>query len=222
MYAVRSYQSQVNQDLHYDESTWLVSLQNVGGVLGGHARIVVEGVENGNSFVGQYEIAHYLGVSEGVKAQFQKAIENEPGVITGISVFERENYVHPAYSNYHSKSWFVTPENIRRMVQEVKKTQGLIMAELEAFQRTGDLKFFTHAYQKAGSARTPVLGGNGGDNCVTWAEKMLAIANAGNGVKPVDSFKAAPEAHVRIQIGWTPIILTALGFVGLAIAQSKK
>ena len=52
-------------------------------------------------------------------------------------------------------------------------------------------------YQKAGSRRLLIFGGNGAENCITWCENQLAKVQIINRRNPVDKLKATPECHVR-------------------------
>lgn len=215
------YPSQVNPKFEYSSSVWLASMQSVKY----HSRIILEGVIDGQKFRGRYELCNFMDTANVVGGVFQKKIGNIPGVIDSINVVEEADDVqdHREYeASYSSKSWFVSPARAQTMIAKIKEEQAVIAREKEEYERNGDIRVFTHLYQCAGSARSLILGGNGGENCVTWAEKMLAIADAGNGVKPIDSIKAAPQAHVMFKVSWRTIFFTIITASAIAAKLLKR
>lgn len=204
--------SQVNHTLRYTDTLWVVSLQNSGKVCGGHSRIIVEGIALERHFVGQYEVAHYVGISSSAADKVQDLIGNVQGYITEIKIHQAVNYRHD-YAKYHSKSWFVSPIDVLKMVATIKTMCNAIEQEMVKYRETGNITYLTHKYQVAGAHRTALLGGNAGHSCVTWAEEMLKIAKVGNGIKAIDSIKALPEAHV-VTLPWSH--LAKIGLLGVA------
>ena len=173
--------SQIEPSWEIREKSWVVSLLNSGSKIGGHAVIVVEGIQNNRVWVGQYDITA-SAVIETTTDIVQDSLGNTPGYIDQIRIFEGDKYGRD-YSNFSSKSWTADPEKVAHMITKIKEMQARLPDEKIPFQ-------------KAGSKRWPYFGGNGGDNCVTWAEKQLAIAGVGNAAIKADKIKASPAMHV--------------------------
>lgn len=192
--------SYVNPKFHFDNNTCVVSLLNTGSAWLGHAVIVVESKKGGQLFVGQYEVYGKI-LKEPVDKTWmdttQSLMGNKQGYIGKIRVIETDRYTDSDdLSKFSSKSWYAKPESVQKMIDSIKRlrdeleeTKRQIKAHMKAMN---DLP----AYQIAGSYRTPVLGGNGGESCITWAENRLREA----GIEPDSSWwdyiKAIPEKHV--------------------------
>jgi hypothetical protein len=169
------------------EQASVVSLLNTGSKLTGHALIVVEMVKNNIIFVGQYEVKGKYVVDETMGDFVQRTTGNAQGYIAKIEVFENGEYTRD-YSGYSHKSWYATPDNVQLMIQSIKTAKQTLEQAMERGE-------FPYKYQTAGSNRWWLLGGNGGESCVTWAEKQLAIAQVGNSYVLADLIKALPELH---------------------------
>lgn len=209
-------QSKVNPTFEFNESKWVVSLINTGDKLGGHAKIIVEGIttesikktenhtffskdNNSNLFVAEYHIMEALEANE----QFQEnpKYSHIPQFLKNtqckyvIRWTERDYYKEDKgkqYSQSHSQSWYTPPEAVWAMIKDIKEeSQRCDNREQDAeFQYAG--KWCLYSY-------------NGGHNCTTWAEEKLAIAGVGNGIIKLDSIKAIPEVHVSNWKGCTII-----------------
>jgi hypothetical protein len=178
----------------FSEKSWVVSLLNTGSKVTGHAMIVVEGIENDTLFVGQYEVYSKIIVDETISDVMQRTIGNSQGYISKIRVIENFGEFTRDYGQYSHKCWYAMPEDVRKMILSIKNAQQLIEQAIENHE---DLPF---KYQTAGSNRLSILGGNGGDSCVTWAESQLVIANIGNSFILADLIKAIPQLHTECVI----------------------
>lgn len=177
--------SQIQPSWDILEQSWVVSLLNTGSKIGGHAVIVVEGIKNNRIWVGQYDIKA-IAVIEKATDLVQSSIGNIPGYINRIDIFERDSYGRD-YSQYSAKSWMASPEKIEIMITKIKEAKERLNNEDAPFQA-------------AGNKRSLILGGNGGHNCVTWAEEQLTHAGIGNGTIKTDKIKAAPQIHAGCAI----------------------
>lgn len=186
--------SKINPKFHMDQNNSVVSLLNTGSAWTGHAVIIVEGMtKEGSLFVGQYELRAKMLKSSGTQTMMdvlQGSTGNNQGYIGELRVIETDRYTHPKdLSEFSSKSWFVRPEYVQKMIDAIKKEYDEL-EEAKAERRE------LPPYQSAGSYRTRALGGNGGENCLTWAENRLRIAM----INPINSWfdwiKALPELHV--------------------------
>lgn len=181
--------SHVSSGWDFSETCWVVSLLNTGSALTGHAMIVVEGIENNRLFIGQYEVRSKIIIDQTIGDVMQRTMGNAQGYIAEIRVIENFDEYTRDYKDYSHKSWYATPEKVRIMIDTVKDASQAIK---NAIENGEDLPF---KYQAAGSSRFWLLGGNGGESCVTWAEKQLKLAEVGNGTIWADLVKAFPEWH---------------------------
>jgi hypothetical protein len=188
--------SKVNEEFNFNVQKWVVSLINTKkgchGVVGGHAKIIVEGLkeEKGDDFfkkeelfIAEYHImeANAEGVSENHWIK-QTMINTKCDYVVLFS--ERNEYTEGQEKQYEesgSNSWYVSPKNVNDMIKAIKQESidingGITEARFEYF---GKWSYF----------------GDGGYNCVTWAEDKLAIAGIGNGKMLLDSSKGVPSLH---------------------------
>lgn len=159
------YKSKVNPLLDFNNSQWLISILNSGLRFGfGHSMIVVEGVDNNNLFIGQYDIQDEILDENKI---------NPTGVIVEIRCFEEKTYSRD-YASMSSYSYPVTPTQARLMIESIKWDQdrteqaqnGEIVngrkVEFIKFQWTGEHHFFGKKSQ--------------GINCTQWCLNKLTIA----------------------------------------------
>lgn len=172
----------------FNDKICVVSFLNTGSPLTGHGAIVVEGVINETLFIGQYEVRSKIVVDETISDVVQRTMGNAQGYIAEIRVIENDQYTRD-YSKYSHKSWYASPENVQLMIQSIKNEQRILQ------QAVANGEELPYKYQTAGSNRSWYLGGNGGESCVTWAERQLAVAQIGNGLIIGDWVKAVPELH---------------------------
>lgn len=209
--------SQVRPNSSLDANFFLVSLVNTQETtccgFRGHAQIVVEGIEHGLPFFRRFDMIR--GGKTHFSSKFQKWCGNEEGTIGEI----REN--GPSQRNYallESTQWRVPAADANRMMDAIRQER----AALEQAKRDGtDKDLFK--YQNAGSKRWKLLlGGNGGENCVTWAEKKLAIAGAGNRGVILDSSKASPKMHLKHTQIMTGVALIAAATASVSLVFRGK
>lgn len=192
----------ISKNYEYNENKWVVSLVNTGN----HAVIIVEGIKkNGSTFQGEYDITANSYPEE--QSFIQNLLGNTTGYITKIRcnpVEEKrlEPNTIPAtffrdYVNqqYHANSWYTSPEKALAMIVSIEADAETLETEINEAVRENREVVWPFKYQKAGSGRWAIWGGNGGESCVTWAENKLAIAGVGSGVSILDSKKALPELH---------------------------
>ena len=180
------YNSCVKEGWDYTEGKWIVSLLNTGGKLSGHAVIVVERVESAIPSVSQYDLKSKMIVDETYGDTVQRTTGNAQGYIAEIRVIPN---ITRDYKNYPGKCWYAEPADVKKMIDSIEKAKK----EIEEGHDRGVLP----KYQSGGSERWWWLGGNRGDNCVTWAEKQLIVANIKNEGHILDSLKASPQLAVN-------------------------
>ena len=213
--------SQVKPTMKYDSNHWLVSLVNLkaseASSLHGHAVIVVEGVEDGKPLFRAYDIIRGKIDPVGQSSWIQRLMGNETSVIGDIREFRKNDR---NYSAHDSAQWYAPPVAVAQMI-------SMIHLHIHAFQNaklngTVPQQF---KFQTAGSGRLWILGGNGGENCVTWAEKQLVVAGIGNrAIKVLDSIKASPALHAKFtdsKFLKLAVGLTAVALIGLKISKWK-
>ena len=191
--------SQVAKEPNYnfDNKNWVVSLIATGTKIGGHAKIIVEGVndsqewlENKNdnpnrstTYVAEYHIIPDAN-PELANATIPPALRNTQARF-GVFYTERPEYKQNKGSQYQqatSRSYCISKDRAMAMIRAIKREK------LEADHLAKD-------YQYAGRYRW--VGGNGGHNCVTWAEEKLAIAEINSLSLPKDVVKAIPTKHAH-------------------------
>lgn len=193
--------SQVASDTRYtfNEDRWIVSMLATGDKTGGHAKIVVEGLNNDTGWLtdkGNNPTGSNLFIAEyHIIPDTNPFIQNSiipPALINtkckfGIYFTERSEYKADKIKQYAestSKSWRINKERAMRMINAIKKEQA-----------DYDLKYNYQAYQFAGKYR--IFGSNDGHNCDTWCEEKLAIADIKTVNLPFDWLKAAPVKHAH-------------------------
>lgn len=200
-------QSRVNKTYDYTENKWVVSLVNTTGLIEGHAVIVVEGLlPNGRVFEGEYDITASAFPEEQEFAQ--DSLGNVMGYITKIRCNpiknDRENnpdkktvfYRNYDEKNFSSRSHNVTRENTLAMIESIEADADLLETEVASAKAEKRNVNWPFRYQKAGSGRSTLFGGNGGESCITWAEKKIAIATGHQVTAVADSSKAVTSIHI--------------------------
>jgi hypothetical protein len=187
--------SRMDPSKDFNANKWVVSLVNGGDKLMGHAVIVVEGeLFAGERFVGYYDIKAAQTEAEGVTDALHNSIGNKQGVITQIRMFQGSQYTRN-YSQTKASSWYTTRQLATTMIEDIGRKKAHLKSEVAQGR-------YPYTYQAAGSwSFLGWLWGNGGDNCVTWAEKELVLAHVGNGSKPKDSIAATAPAHAGGYLG---------------------
>ncbi len=214
--------SLVNPAMNYDDNQWLISLLNTGSKTAGHAMIIVEGREKGENFVGQYEVTGYVLKNPATSAErFQNAIGNDIGYICAIRALEGKICTYPKpFSKLSSMTWTALKSDVKNMITNIhdmkKQTEDAIKNQQP----------LPYVYQKAGSKRSALLGGNQGDNCVTWAKKQILLAHINQGMLETnwaitDTIKALPEAQVT-QWTWRKTAILSFGLFLLMGIQGSK
>lgn len=124
---------------------------------------------------------------------------NKQGFISRIRHYEGPNYDTIEERDcrlYNRKSWYTSFELATLMIVDIKARALFLESEMEAGRGS------PYPFQLVGSHSVVnlcggSLGGNQGENCITWAEKRLIIAHVGNGSKPKDVLVAHPATHTK-------------------------
>lgn len=164
--------STVNNKYEFNSTIWVISVLNKGSKLGGHATIVVEGLQNNpmgfhnELFVGQYDI-------NAVPFEDQKSRLNVKGAITKICCFESNTYTNKQpYSSYPSKSYLVGYQDAKAMIASIKEDKRICEQasrneqEYPLYQYLGKKHFLADEEE--------------GDNCASWCVSKLAVAGVGD------------------------------------------
>ena len=183
-------QSVYNKRFDFNLEKWVVTLINTkkgtGGVIGGHAKIVVEGVireensMNTKLFVGEY---HIMEAGEGLgESCVPQALRNSQGNF-GVFFTETDKYAlaDEKYAEVSSRSGYALPDDVKKMILNIKNERDKIESgEKDAkFQYAGNKCFYSY---------------NGGHNCTSWAEEKLKIVGLEKELL-FDYIKAAPSSH---------------------------
>lgn len=182
----------------------------------GHAIAVVEYLRpDGTRFTAQYDI-QATGETRTLGDLFQGSIGNSQGYIHEVRTYDTaENPPEPAwiasYSRHSSQQWRTSHANAARFA----RIMNHFRLGVEIAEKTGEPLY---KYQVAGSNRFVLLGGNGGDNCVTFLKsRMEETEIIAREALWGDSIKASPERHVT-HVGNSTVlrlVYNTLNFLGL-------
>jgi hypothetical protein len=134
--------------------------------------------------------------------QFSAIKDQILAVLLGRGVLPRTSVLIRPYAEMTSRSWFVSPEKAIKIITSIEESSKTLEDAQAEAKRKGCPVEWPFKYQTAGSYRLSILGGNGGDSCITWLEKKLAIGgiNVGSATRPIDSSKASPGSHITCNI----------------------
>lgn len=154
--------SKIDITKQFNEEVWVVSVLNTGDKLGGHAMIVVEGMQKNSGFhsqlfVGQYDIL-------AVPTENQDAVINKKGCITDVRCFEADQ-CQRSYEEYASKSYFIDPNEAKKMIISIKKDKEICD---KAKRGEGEYPL----YQYVGTIH-PLSDTGMGHNCASWCVEKL-------------------------------------------------
>jgi len=172
----------------YNEQYWLISIINTGDKSGGHAALVVEGMESNppnfflKNFIGQYDIA--------ANAEEQQSNSlNTKGYITKIKCFEDEqNKRDYEQAHYPARTYKVPRDKARAMIAAIKRDAEYTRLAMENMdkEKHGDVNYHRDAttgeiirpfsFQYLGSTHPLVkFFGNAddGNNCAGWCLAKL-------------------------------------------------
>lgn len=178
--------SRINSAYEFKEDLWVISLINTGTILGGHSKIVIEGIKENSLYIVECHAMVIPDENEDNESSLPQAFRNTKGTLRPL-ISEKDNYKDEQkltqYSTSTSTSYYIAPANADLIINEVKK-------QIEEFN-TGNYM----PYQYSGDNRIKFFGSNDGHNCTTWAESILKIGGIERGALPLDYLKALPEKH---------------------------
>lgn len=190
MAAVTTFPSHFNPSMIASSTNFIVTALNGGPSLGGHSFIVVEGVQGGERFIGQYDIQADVTQPEQISSivaalpgPLQTVFLNRQGSIREVRVYESASHGRN-YSTMTHTSWPVPATAATAMIGKIKLQKWVI----EALAEDGIPSPFP--YQENG-AHT-FIQGNAGENCATWTRKMLEEAGINPGWHPLNKVAALP------------------------------
>jgi hypothetical protein len=161
--------SQINPRYTITNDNWVVSVLNTGPIYAGHNVIVVEGLNAGQLFVGQYDIKATSDPIPGVA---------DHGYITRVDCHEGPGYTRD-YSGYRGHVSYAPAAGVTNMITSIKADKDII-------DHGGLIKF-----QLLG-LNHPLSDPEGGHNCASWSKEKLDIAGIRTrGTKPFWPFKAS-------------------------------
>ncbi len=213
--------SMVKPFVYFDQKEWAASIVNVGtSFLGGHSRIIIEGINDRNELViydvdisaqlfsDSFPSQYAAGIISRVQCRECKSYNEIAGKKDGVKVTILELIL----SRANALSYSLTKENALHLlgkVQEQISEHNAMEAELK--EKTGiefskgkldelalpaakalltQSKYSKFLYQVGGKY---LFWGNEGHNCFTWSKAMLADhAGLGDARKGLDKSGAAP------------------------------
>jgi hypothetical protein len=186
--------SKYNSKLEVNENNWVVSLINtktgIEGALGGHAKIVVEGVKRRSfalldtePYIAEFHIAEANYIRE--ETWIPQCFRNTK---CDYAIYYSEKLAYDRIDKQYAKLWArsvggISPQTAEIMIQNIKAEFNDTTARDRAsgrFQYAGNWCFYNY---------------NGGHNCTTWAEEKLNLIGLGCYLI-TDSSKASPSLHV--------------------------
>lgn len=181
-----------------------------------HAILAVKGIVDNAPFFGTYELYSITNPPQDQRTfgwKVQKTLGNTMGTIRvlveeafGAQAQEKEKEFHASLHSY--TPYTKTALQVNPMIAQIHAQVG---KELP--------------YQTAGCDRLSIFGGNGKDNCLTWAKKMAKIAGIASEWIPTDSVKAIPRAatdpDMKNQI-YAGFAVAILAVIGVTLAALKK
>jgi hypothetical protein len=154
-----------NPEFKFTEDKWVISIINTAdkvqsAIRGGHAKIVIEGIERGKTIAYQYDI-------RATKFGDNLSIINKKGQIIDIR-YDKELEPWKDYRKYSSRSWLVDSAKANIMRKAIEDEHILVNkakrgeAEYPPYQLLGE----NHPLSEIGM----------GDNCASWCIKKLLLA----------------------------------------------
>lgn len=187
-----------NDELEFSEHEWVVSLINtkkgLDGMLGGHAKIVVEGIRRNASdlfatelFIAEYHIMEAEAIP--IESWIPQALRNTH--CRYIVAWREENRYTREREQYRAiqarSCGALVPSEVMRMIENIKQEQHDITTgeKIPNFQYAGEFCFYSY---------------KGGHNCTTWVEEKLRMIGADEFLF-TDIFKASPSSHTSSSAG---------------------
>ncbi len=186
--------SVINDKFNVTKDEWVVSIINTGSKFGGHAAIIVEGVEIDEKhpffqkvFVNQYDIAANAEEEQGSSL-------NTKGYITKIKSFEyEENKRDYQEKKFPGESKYVEPLAVKRMIDSIKKDAIRTERAMENISRKtrGEplildeknipIEPFRFQYLGKNHPLVKIFGNTTeGNNCAGWCLEKFSVANIGD------------------------------------------
>jgi hypothetical protein len=201
--------SKYNDQLEFSEDEWVVSLINTksdySGVLGGHAKIVVEGVRRvpisgqtgmfaTEKFIGEYHIMDSGQVQEEQwNTWVPEVLRNR---VPQVLMNTKSTYL-VAYKE--TNEYFLSDDKLKAV--QSRSRGGL--KQQEVMKMIQNIKQEQQDVNEGRNSANFQYAGNwcwsnykGGHNCTTWAEEKLNIIGIGQYLV-TDSSKASPYLHVN-------------------------
>lgn len=193
--------SQVNARFEFDEDIWVVSVLNTGAATGGHAILVVEGMQAAQLFVGQYDIRAQGSPAPGSSV-------NIIGQINNVFIRESNNYSYPGgYQKLSSQSFTMDA----RCFPDLKAS---ILADKDITDKANTSGSGHIKYELVGSKGVlhALFGSDyGGINCAEWCQRKLKVIglDAGKLAEKVPMPQKSTTSLSNI-VGYTAVAAVAL------------
>ncbi len=226
-----TFQSRVNPNCTFNHATALLSLVNTQERRDccdarGHAQIVVEKVvvEEGGE---QRYVRRFDVILSGRDSRYSTAAQECMGNLESTmgDIREFSEYSEKDYAKLDSVQWSVPVARADAMMQRIRQQKADLLTARAAYDTGNAHALDGFKFQTAGAHRLAILGGNGGLNCVTWAESQLEQAGAGSGKKLLDPIKASPAKHVKLptrDINRGATVLVTVGAIALFIWRQLR
>jgi hypothetical protein len=183
--------SLINKAINQEEDVIKFLKQETSKLLGGHAKIVIEGFKDEQLYIAECHAMECKDENQ----------QDQKGYFDGTMLQFLSNtqcYIQPLFKDYQGKypdgresqykyadhkSWLLPKEEAEKVIAKTKQ-------KITKFENGHPKKF-----QYGGAYRLGIFGGNGGDNCTTFAMKLLKAGGVELPIRPLDLVKAAPSKH---------------------------
>lgn len=213
--------SMIDHRLKLTEEQWVVSLVNTADTdnlkerLGGHAKIIIEGIEHGEFFLGEYHI--FEVPTDAPLTFFQRATTYLPYCMQNIphayrvivKEFRKESDIPRKKVAEHRQinaqknylSWEISKTSTMQMVRVIKQEKADIEREFRPtqslLQHFGPHSIFSvrHSEQtETGVSSKPYITHH--HNCITWTKERLELAGIENARSLLEYKKAVPYFQI--------------------------
>jgi len=174
--------SRIDERARVSKFTWAVTLVTHMGSNGNHAKIIVEGINDGFYSNENPRIKNENTVKNGEK--FTYMAEFNPPIKSQIFLPTKK-----LKYNTRTEIWMVTSDRVKKMLASIEEEKSL---QQPTFNYWG-----IHSKIYKLNPRKLDLSGKVGDNCFTWARKKLRILNIDLGEDYTDHLAAIARKYTK-------------------------
>lgn len=177
--------SRIDERVRVSKFTWAVTLITHEGSNGNHAKIIVEGLNDGFYSNENSRIKNENTVKNGEKftymAEFNPPIKSQIFLPTKKLKYDTRTEI-----------WMITSDKVKKMIESIEK-ESFLPEEQQPFNYWGiRSKIYRLNPKKPWS-----FSGKVGDNCFTWAQRKLKLLNIDLGKSRIDHVAALVKNYTR-------------------------